>query len=89
MNNFKINNSSPVFYREFSNKSQIKQQYIYIETCPLERAAARVCREAGARVTTNTLLADLNLPFVERLDEKADRSHRQRRTVVPGRLICC
>ena len=29
--------------------------------CPLERAAARVCREAGARVTTNTLVRDLNV----------------------------
>ena len=37
--------------------------------CHLERAAAGVCREAGARVTTTTLLA-LNLPFVERLDER-------------------
>lgn len=37
--------------------------------CHLERVAAGVCREAGARVTTTTLLA-LNLPFVERLDER-------------------
>ena len=29
--------------------------------CPLERAAARVCREAGARVATNVFLRDLNL----------------------------
>ena len=29
--------------------------------CPLERAAARVCRKAGARVTTNTLVRDLNV----------------------------
>lgn len=35
----------------------------------LERAAARVCREAGARVTTHTLLSDLNL-VVDRLDER-------------------
>ena len=38
--------------------------------CPLERAAARVCREAGARVTTNTLLSDLNLPSVDRMDSR-------------------
>ena len=29
--------------------------------CPLERAAARICREAGARVATNIFLHDLNL----------------------------
>ena len=29
--------------------------------CPLERAAARICREAGARVATNVCLRDLNL----------------------------
>ena len=29
--------------------------------CPLERAAARICREAGARVATNVFLRDLNL----------------------------
>ena len=37
--------------------------------CPLERAAARVCREAGARVTSNTRLADLNLQ-VDRVDDR-------------------
>ena len=37
--------------------------------CPLERAAARVCREAGARVTPNTHLADLNLQ-VDRVDDR-------------------
>ena len=37
--------------------------------CGLERAAARVCREAGARVTSNTRLADLNLA-VDRLDDR-------------------
>ena len=37
--------------------------------CPLERAAARVCREAGARVTVNSRLADMNLP-VDRLDDR-------------------
>ena len=29
--------------------------------CPLERAAACICREAGARVATNVFLRDLNL----------------------------
>ena len=43
----------------------------------LERAAARVCREAGARVTTHTLLADLNVPAVDRLDNRRNRSDRQ------------
>ena len=38
--------------------------------CPLERAAARVCREAGARVTTNALLSDLNIPSVDRMDRR-------------------
>ena len=37
--------------------------------CPLERAAARVCREPGARVTTNTLVRDLNVA-VSRLDDR-------------------
>ena len=37
--------------------------------CPLERAAARVCREAGARVTCNTRLADMNLQ-VDRVDDR-------------------
>ena len=36
---------------------------------PLERAAARVCREAGATVSTNVLLRDLNL-VVERQDDR-------------------
>ncbi|OLP76386.1 hypothetical protein AK812_SmicGene43688 [Symbiodinium microadriaticum] len=36
---------------------------------PLERAAARVCREAGATVATNVLLRDLNL-VVQRQDER-------------------
>ena len=36
----------------------------------LERAAARVCREAGARVTTNTRVADLNLAQVTRQDDR-------------------
>ena len=33
---------------------------------PFERAAARVCREAGARVTTHTRVSDLNLDSVAR-----------------------
>ena len=37
---------------------------------PLERAAARVCREAGARVTTNTRLSDLNLEHIARHDDR-------------------
>ena len=37
---------------------------------PLERAAARVCREAGARVTTNTRLSDLNLDHINRQDDR-------------------
>ena len=34
----------------------------------LERATARMCREAGARVTTNTLLTDLNIEHSTRPD---------------------
>ena len=37
---------------------------------PPERAAARICREAGARVTTNTRVADLNIPKVWTLDDR-------------------
>ena len=37
---------------------------------PLGRAAARVCREAGARVTTNTRLSDLNLDHINRHDDR-------------------
>ena len=37
---------------------------------PLERAAARVCREAGARVTTHTRLADLNVQHVQHIDDR-------------------
>ena len=40
-----------------------------IRGCPLERAAARVCREAGARVTVNSRFAGMNLP-VDRLDDR-------------------
>jgi hypothetical protein len=35
---------------------------------PLERALARVCREAGARVATNMFLRDLNLANISPLD---------------------
>ena len=37
---------------------------------PLERAAARVCREAGARVTTNIRRSDLNLDHINRHDDR-------------------
>ena len=37
---------------------------------PLERAAARVCREAGARVTTHTRLADLNVQHVQHINDR-------------------
>ena len=37
---------------------------------PLERAAARICREGGARVTTNTRLADLNIHALSRVDDR-------------------
>ena len=37
---------------------------------PLERAAARICREGGARVTTNTRLADLNIQNLARVDDR-------------------
>ena len=37
---------------------------------PLERAAATICREAGARVTTNTKVADLNLQHLHRHDDR-------------------
>ena len=36
---------------------------------PLEHAAARVCREAGARVTMHTSLANLNIPAGQRADD--------------------
>lgn len=35
---------------------------------PLARAAARVCREAPARVTTHTRLADRNVQHVHHID---------------------
>ena len=40
-----------------------------VEVAPLERAAARTCREARAPVTT-TLLTDLNLPTIDRVDNR-------------------
>ena len=36
----------------------------------LEQAAARVCREAGARVTMHTRLSNLNIPAVQRFDDR-------------------
>ena len=35
-----------------------------------EHAAARVCRDMGARVTTHTLLSHLNIPSVSRGDNR-------------------
>jgi len=37
---------------------------------PLERAATRVCREAGARVTTHILISHLNIPTVHRIENR-------------------
>ena len=37
---------------------------------PLERASARICREGGARVTTNTRLADLIIHTLSRVDDR-------------------
>ena len=37
---------------------------------PLEKAATRVCREAGARMTTNTRLMDLNIDNIQRQDDR-------------------
>ena len=36
----------------------------------VEKAAARICREGGARVTTNTRLADLNINHLSRVDDR-------------------
>ena len=36
---------------------------------PLERATARICREAGARVTTNTRVNDLNISHPHQQDD--------------------
>ena len=38
--------------------------------CPLECAAAQVCREAGARVTTNVLVRDMDLAHFNALDSR-------------------
>ena len=46
----------------------------------LESAAARVCREAGGRVTTNVMLRDLDLPVPDATDS------RWLEVVVDGRL---
>ena len=45
---------------------------------PLEKAAARVCREAGARVAENVLLQNMNLPGISAWD------HRQIEVVANG-----
>ena len=37
---------------------------------PREHAAARVCREAGARVTMHARLANLNVPAVQRVEDR-------------------
>ena len=37
---------------------------------PLERAVARICREGGGRVTTNTRLTDLNIQNLSRVDDR-------------------
>ena len=39
---------------------------------PLERAAARICREAGARVSENVFLRDLNLVEAVRGDRQLE-----------------
>ena len=39
---------------------------------PIERMAARICREAGARVTTNTCLRDLNVDSLRRGDRRLE-----------------
>jgi hypothetical protein len=36
--------------------------FLRVRSIPLERAVARICREAGGRVRTNVLLRDMNLP---------------------------
>lgn len=57
---------------------------------PLERAVARVCREAGARVATNVLLRDLNtgLPAVpsRRSSRRGRRGDERRVEVVANGL---
>ena len=37
---------------------------------PLEREAARVCSEAGARVTTHTLISNFTIPTIQRIDNR-------------------
>ena len=39
---------------------------------PIERMAARICREAGARVTTDTFVRDLNLDAAVRDNRKLE-----------------
>ena len=55
--------------------------------CPV-RAAARICSEAGAWVTTNTCVADLSIPSVHRLDDRRIRGHCQWPAIV-GRVPAC
>jgi hypothetical protein len=52
------------------------------------RAAARICSEAGAWVTTNTCVADLSIPSVHRLDDRRIRGHCQWPAIV-GRVPAC
>ena len=44
--------------------------FLQTRAIPLERAWARVCREAGGRVKTNSYLRDLNLTGVHTTDER-------------------
>ena len=56
---------------------------------PLERATARVCREAGATVATNVLVRDLNLD-ASRLDEpQLSVALRSSPTIAVGWLPAC
>ena len=52
------------------------------------RAAARICSEARAWVTTNTCVADLSIPSVHRLDDRRIRGHCQWPAIV-GRVPAC
>ena len=56
---------------------------------PLERAAARVCREAGARVTTNTRLSDLNLEHIARHDDRRIEVIANGLPLWGGGTTCC
>ena len=48
----------------------------------LESAAARVCREAGGRVTTNVMVRDLDLPVLNATDSRRVGGGRGRIAVV-------